>query len=449
MKDRIKNLKEIKEKVLLGGGQQKIEKQHKAGKLTARERIDLLLDPGTFFEWNMLLGHAIKVPAEGIIAGTGMINGRSVCVFSQDATVLGGSMGHWHGFKMHRTIERALEMRVPVIGLFDSPGGRVEKSDDGGTAGVVPNSDKHEASVFYPNTQASGVIPQISVILGSCAGIAVYSPALTDFIFMVDGISQMFITGPRVVKSALGEEISMEDLGGAKVHTKVSGVADLRFKNEKECFTGIRKLMSFLPQNNDKNVPFVETGDDKDRLDEGIAAIIPEASNKAYDIHRVINRLVDNGEFFEIKPEFAGEIVVGFSRLGGETVGIVANQPMVRAGSLTVDSSDKEARFIRFCDAFNIPIIMLIDTPAYMPGSAQEHKGIIRHGAKVLFALCEATVPRIGVVLRKSYGGGNLGMGITPGMKVDFTFYWPSAEAGVLGAQQSVELFLCRRDSQG
>jgi acetyl-CoA carboxylase carboxyltransferase component len=441
MKDRIKNLKEIKEKILLGGGAQKIEKQHKAGKLTARERIGLLLDPGTFFEWNMLLGHAIKVPAEGIIAGTGMINGRSVCVFSQDATVLGGSMGHWHGFKMHRTIERALEMRVPIVGLFDSPGGRVEKSDDGGTAGVVPNSEKHEASVFYPNTQASGVIPQISVILGSCAGIAVYSPALTDFIFMVDGISQMFITGPRVVKSALGEEISMEDLGGAKVHTKVSGVADLRFKNEQDCFTGIRKLMSFLPQNNEKNAPFVETGDDKDRLDEGIAAIIPEASNKAYDIHKVINRLADQGEFFEIKPEFAGEIVVGFSRLGGETVGIVANQPMVRAGSLTVDSSDKEARFIRFCDAFNIPIIMLIDTPAYMPGSAQEHKGIIRHGAKVLFALCEATVPRIGVVLRKSYGGGNLGMGITPGMKVDFTFYWPSAESGVLGAQQSVELF--------
>jgi acetyl-CoA carboxylase carboxyltransferase component len=350
-------------------------------------------------------------------------------------------MGHFHGFKMYRTIERALEMRVPVIGLFDSPGGRVEKSDDRGTAGLIPNSEKHEASVFYPNTMASGVIPQISVILGSCAGIAVYSPALTDFIFMVDGISHMFITGPRVVKSALGENITMEELGGAKVHTQISGVADLRFRSEQECFAGIRKLMSFLPQNNEENPPFMETGDDAERVDEGLAALLPESPNRAYDIRKVIGRLVDNGEFFEIKPEFAGEIVVGFSRLGGQTVGVAANQPMVRAGSLTVDSSDKEARFIRFCDAFNIPVVELIDTPAYMPGSAQEHKGIIRHGAKVLFALCESTVPRIAVVLRKSYGGGNLGMGITPGMQVDFTFYWPSAEAGVLGAQQAVELF--------
>jgi acetyl-CoA carboxylase carboxyltransferase component len=441
MEERIRSLKAIRDKVLLGGGQAKIDKQHKAGKLTARERIDLLLDPGTFFEWNMLLGHANDAPAEGIVAGTGMIHGRPVCVFSQDATVLGGSMGHFHGFKMYRTIERALEMRIPVIGLFDSPGGRVEKSDDGGTAGLIPNNDKHEASVFYPNTLASGVIPQISVILGSCAGIAVYSPALTDFIFMVDGISHMFITGPRVVKSALGENITMEELGGTKVHAQISGVADLRFKSEQECFAGIRKLLAFLPQNNEENPPFMETGDDAERVDEGMAALLPESPNRAYDIRKVIGRLVDNGGFFEIKPEFAGEIVVGFSRLGGETVGVVANQPMVRAGSLTVDSSDKEARFIRFCDAFNIPIIELIDTPAYMPGSAQEHKGIIRHGAKVLFALCESTVPRIAVVLRKSYGGGNLGMGITPGMQVDFTFYWPSAEAGVLGAQQAVELF--------
>ncbi len=382
MEDRIRSLKEIRDKVLLGGGQAKIDKQHKAGKLTARERIDLLLDPGTFFEWNMLLGHADDAPAEGIVAGTGMIHGRPACVFSQDATVLGGSMGHFHGFKMYRTIERALEMRVPVIGLFDSPGGRVEKSDDRGTAGLIPNSEKHEASVFYPNTMASGVIPQISVILGSCAGIAVYSPALTDFIFMVDGISHMFITGPRVVKSALGENITMEELGGAKVHTQISGVADLRFRSEQECFAGIRKLVSFLPQNNEENPPFMETGDDAERVDEGLAALLPESPNRAYDIRKVIGRLVDNGEFFEIKPEFAGEIVVGFSRLGGQTVGVVANQPMVRAGSLTVDSSDKEARFIRFCDAFNIPVVELIDTPAYMPGSAQEHKGIIRHGAE-------------------------------------------------------------------
>ena len=439
--ERINQLTEIREKVLLGGGQERIDRQHKAGKLTARERIDLLIDPGTFFEWNMLLGYTKDLAAEGIISGTGMINGRPVCVFSQDATVAGGSMSHWHGFKMHRTIERAIEMGVPLVGLFDSPGARIEKPDHSGYSGVVPNSDKHEASVFYPNTQASGVIPQISVILGSCAGVAVYSPAITDFIFMVDGISNMFITGPRVVQSALGEKISMEDLGGAKVHTKISGVADLRFKNEQECFAGIRKLMTFLPQNNREKVPSAESGDDENRLDVDIAAIVPDLSNKAYDMHRVIKRIVDNGDFFEIKPEFAGEIIVGFARMGGEAVGIVGNQPMVRAGSLTVDSSDKEARFIRFCDAFNIPLVMLIDTPAYMPGSAQEHKGIIRHGAKVLYALCESTVPRVAVVLRKCYGGGNLGMGITPGLKVDFTFYWPFAEAGVLGAQQSVELF--------
>jgi methylmalonyl-CoA decarboxylase subunit alpha len=441
MRKRLKELKEAKQSVLLGGGKDKIDKHHKAGKLTARERIDLLLDPDSFLEWSPLLGCTHGLPAEGVITGVGMIHGRPVCVFSQDATVAGGSMSHWHGFKVHRTIERAIEMRVPVIGLWDSPGARIEKPDDGGNAGVVPNNDKHEASVFYPNTEASGVIPQISVILGSCAGTAVYSPALTDFTFMVDGISHMFITGPRIVKSVLGENINMEELGGAKVHTKVTGVADLRFKSEKDCFDGIRRLMSFLPQSNQEQAPITKTGDDGDRVDENIATLIPESSNKAYDMRKVITRITDNGEFFEIKPEFAGEIIVGFSRLGGETVGIVANQPMVRAGSLTVDSSDKEARFIRFCDCFNIPLVMLIDTPAYMPGSAQEHKGIIRHGAKVLFALCEATVPRVAVVLRKCYGGGNLGMGITPGMKVDFTFYWPFAEAGVVGEQQSVELF--------
>jgi acetyl-CoA carboxylase carboxyltransferase component len=441
VKERLRNIVEAKREVLLGGGQTKIGKQHKAGKLTARERIDLLLDPGSFLELNMLLGYTKNLPAEGIITGTGMIDGRTVCIFSQDATVAGGSMGHWHGFKMHRTIERALEMRIPVVGLFDSPGARVEKPDDADSCGLIPNSDKHEASVFYPNTQASGVIPQISVILGSCSGVAVYSPALTDFIFMVDDISHMFITGPRIVKSTLGEEISMEDLGGAKVHARISGVADVRFKNENDCFDGVRRLISFLPQNSEMSVPLVEVGDVKGRVDTGIASLIPDSPNRAYDMHQVITRIVDNGEFFEIKPEFAEEIIVGFCRLGGQTVGIVANQPLVRAGSLTSDSSNKEARFIRFCDAFNIPLVMLIDTPAYMPGSAQEHKGIIRHGAKVLYAFCEATVPRIGVVLRKCYGGGNLGMGITPGMKMDFTFYWPSAESGVLGAQQSVELF--------
>ncbi len=441
MKERLNSLRDTKKRMLLGGGQDKIDKQHEADKLTARERIDLLVDPGSFLEWGVLLGHAKGLPAEGIVTGTGMVNGRPVCVFAQDATVLGGSMGHRHGYKMHRTVERAIEMQIPLIGLFDSPGARVERPDEKGSEEVMPNSDKHGGSIFYPNTHASGVVPQISAMLGSCAGAAVYSPAITDFVFMVDGISRMFLTGPLVVKSAIGETIGMEELGGAKIHAKVSGLADFRLKNEQKCFETIKKLLSFLPLNNNDFPPVVDNGDDVNRTDDALADIVPETPTKVYDIHKIIKSISDGGDFLEIKSEFAGEIVVGFSRLGGQTVGIVANQPMVRAGSMTVDSSDKQARFIRFCDSFNIPIVMLIDTPGYMPGSGQEYKGIIRHGAKVVYALCECTVPRIGVLLRKCYGGAQLGMGNTPGFHTAFTFYWPSAEAGVLGAKQSVELF--------
>ena len=441
MEDRLGKLREAKKVALLGGGKEKAEKAHQKGKLTARERIDLLVDPGSFVEWNLLIGRAKGIPTEGIITGHGTIDGRTVCIYSQDPSILGGSIGLLHGYKMYRTIERALSMRVPLIGLHDSPGARVVRPEEGVGALGVGASEKHGASVFFANTQASGVIPQISAILGSCAGISVYSPALTDFIFMVDKTSNMFITGPRIVKAVMGEEVDMEELGGAKVHVSTSGVADFRAKSEEKCLQMIRELVSFLPLNNEETSPVVETGDDPSRVDDALANIVPADPYKSYDMHKVVTALADNGHFFEVKREFASEIIVGFARLAGQTVGFVANQPMVRAGSLTIDSSDKQARFMRFCDAFNIPIILLIDTPAFMPGSQQEHAGIIRHGAKVLYALCEATVPRVAVVLRKAYGGGNLGMGVVPGFGTDLIYYWPIAEVGVLGAEQAVELF--------
>lgn len=302
-------------------------------------------------------------------------------------------------------------------------------------------SEKSGGSLFFMNTHASGVIPQIAAILGSCAGISVYSPALTDFIFMVDQQSHMFITGPRMVKSVMSEEVSADELGGAQIHCATSGVADLRVNSELECFAGIRELLSLLPANCAEAPPRIATGDDPERTDDSLTGIIPADSSASYDIKKIITRLVDNGRFFEIKPEFAPEMVVGFGRLDGYPVGIVANQPMFLAGSLTVDGSDKQARFMRFCDCFNLPIILLIDTPAYMPGTWQEHLGIIRHGAKVLYALCEATVPRIAIQLRKAYGGGNLGMGVIPGMGTDLVYFWPTAEMGVVGAEQSVDLF--------
>ncbi|MFH0811805.1 MAG: acyl-CoA carboxylase subunit beta, partial [Pseudomonadota bacterium] len=434
--DRIRELREAKEKALKGGGEEKIALQHQKGKLTARERIDYLLDKGSFVEFNLLLKHLEGAPGDGLISGCGTINGRTVFVYSQDPTVRGGSIGALHGYKMYKTVERALEMGVPFVGLHDSPGARLPKITEGQTA-LGDLMEKSGASVFFPNTQASGVIPQISAIMGSCAGISVYSPALTDFIFMVDKQSHMFITGPAMVKSVIGEEISSEDLGGARIHCQITGVADRRFPTEKECLDNIKELLGYLPSNMNEKPPVEEMNDDPDRLNDDLVNIVPSLSSKPYDMHKVIYSLVDRGRFFEIKPEFAGEIITGFGRLNNQVVGIVANQPMVRAGSLTFDSSDKQARFMRFCDCFNIPIILLVDTPAYLPGSAQEHKGIIRHGAKVLYALCEATVPRIVVVLRKSYGGGNLGMGIVPGMGTDLVYYWPIVEVGVLGAEAS------------
>ncbi len=438
--DRIRQLQEAKENVLRGGGEKKIALQHEKGKLTARERIDYLLDKNSFVEFKMLLAHLEGAPGDGIVSGYGTIDGRVVCIYSQDPTVKGGSIGSLHGYKMYKTVEQALEMGVPLIGLHDSPGARLPNITKAKTA-LGDLMEKSGASIFYPNTQASGIIPQISAIMGSCAGISVYSPALTDFTLMVDKQSHMFITGPAMVETVMGETISYEDLGGARIHCQVTGVADRRFSDDKECLDGIRELLSYLPSNKDEKPPLIDMGDDLDRLNDDVVNVVPSSPSKPYDMHKIIYSLVDRGQFFEIKPEFAGEMIVGFGRLNNEVVGIVANQPMVRAGSLTVDSSDKQTRFMRFCDSFNIPIILLVDTPAYMPGSAQEHEGIIRHGAKVLYALCEATVPRMVLVLRKSYGGGNLGMGVVAGMGTDLVYYWPIVEVGVLGAEASVELF--------
>jgi len=447
VKKRIQELQDIKAKALLGGGKDRIEKQHAKGKSTARERLNVLLDPGSFVEIGMLIDHLSGKAGDGIVAGYGSVNGRRVFVYSQDATIRGGSIGWHHGQKMYKVIEKALQMRVPLIGLSDSPGARMENANEIEVLkklGSTPSSqmtEKGRGSVFFPNTCASGVIPQISAVMGTCSGISVYSPALTDFIFMVDKTSHMFITGPRIVESVIGEKVSMEELGGSKVHATVSGVCDFRCRDEKECFDSIKKLLSFLPDNYTEEPPIFDTGDDPERLDNELDSVIPADSYKPYDMKEVIERLIDKGDFFEVKKEFAPEIIVGFSRLDNRTVGIVANQPKVRAGALTVDSSDKQARFIRFCDCFNIPLLLLVDTPAYMPGIRQEHAGIIRHGAKVLFALCEAVVPRVAVILRKAYGGGSLGMGVVPGFGTDYIFIWPSAERGVLGAEQAVALY--------
>lgn len=442
MEERIKRLRETKGIAALGGGEEKIAREQAKGKLAARERIDLLLDPGSFNEFNMLVKYKVGAPGDGIVIGHGTIDERVVCVFSHDATVFGGSQGYMHGRKLYKIHEMALEMGVPLIGLNDSPGARVIRPELAGSDDPYRVSDeKHGGAVFSINTRCSGAIPQISAILGNCTGGSVYSPALTDFIFMVDGLSHMFITGPRVIKSVMGEEVSMEELGGTEVHCQITGIADFRVKSEQECMQEIRRLLSFLPSSWRERPARKDTGDDPERFTDALNEIVPVQPTKGYDMHRLIKEIVDNGDFLEVKPEFAGEIIVGFARLDGHTVGIVANQPMVCAGCMSVDSSYKQARFIRFCDAFNIPIILLVDTPGYLPGKAQEQAGIIRHGAKVLYALSEATVPKVAILMRKAYGGAVLGMGILPGFGTDLIFAWPTAEVGPMGAEQAVELF--------
>jgi acetyl-CoA carboxylase carboxyltransferase component len=422
----------------LGGGQDKISKQHEKGKLTARERIRKLVDSGSFVELDAFVTHRctdfgmeqVDASADGVVAGYATIDSRPVYLYSQDFTVLGGSLGEMHAKKITKVMDMAMKMGCPVLCLNDSGGARIQEGIDG-LSGY--------GDIFLHNTMASGVIPQISVILGPCAGGAVYSPALTDFIFMVDDVSKMFITGPQVVQAATGEEVTAEELGGAKTHNEVSGVAHFECSSEEECFTAIRTLLSYLPQNNLEDAPVVSSNDDINRLSPELNTILPDNSSQAYDIKDVIRQITDNGEFFEIQSLFARNIVVGFARLNGKSVGIVANQPKVKAGSLDIDASDKAARFIRFCDCFNIPIITLTDVPAFLPGVDQEHGGIIRHGAKLLYAYSEATVPKVNVILRKAYGGAYIAMS-SKHLGTDLVFAWPTAEIAVMGPEGAANI---------
>ncbi|MCD6534515.1 MAG: acyl-CoA carboxylase subunit beta [Deltaproteobacteria bacterium] len=442
MQEKIRRLREVQAAAALGGGQAKIDKVHAKGQLTARERIAALLDEGSFVEFNRLIKYREGAPGDGIVTGHGTIGGRVICLYAQDATVLGGSQGYMHGRKLYKIHEMAMNMGVPIIALNNSPGARVVRPELAGSDDPYRVSDeKHAGVVFYVNTLSSGVIPQIAAIFGNCTGGSVYSPALMDFIFMVDKQSHMFITGPKVIKSVTGEEVTMAELGGADIHCSKTGVADFKVASELDCFAEIRRLLNFLPDNWKKNAARRENEDDPERLADRLNDLVPTRTTRAYDMHKVIAELVDMGDFCEVKAGFAEEIIVGFARIDGYTVGIVANQPLVKAGCMTIQSSLKQARFIRFCDCFNIPLVLLVDTPGYLPGKDQEHAGIITHGAKVLYALSEATVPKVAVLLRKVYGGAALGMGILPGFGTDLIYAWPTAEIGAMGAEQAVGLF--------
>ncbi|HXG53342.1 MAG TPA: carboxyl transferase domain-containing protein [candidate division Zixibacteria bacterium] len=431
------------EKTALEGDVAAAAKQRSEGKLTARERIGRLLDSGTFVEEFMLaetqcvdFGMAERrLPSDGVVTGFGKIDGRPVYVFAQDRTILSGTVGSAHAEKIAYAIRSARNLRVPLIGLNDSPGARIQEGLSV-TAAI--------GKIFFENSISSGVIPQISAIMGPCIGVGSYSPALTDFILMVENTSQMFITGPAVIKEVLGETVTMEELGGVKIHSEVSGVADLVARNDEECLAAIRRLLSFLPSSYDAPAPRRETGDDPGRELDSLERIVPEDPRKAYNVLQVIKAIVDGGDFLELKPKFARNLVVGFGRLDGFPAGFVANQPMFLAGALDVDASDKAARFIRFCDAFNIPVITLMDVPGFFPGRQQEEKGIIRHGAKMLYAYAEATVPKITVVLRKGYGGAKQAL-CTREMGADQLLVWPGVELAVMGGGGAVNV-LYRRE---
>ncbi len=436
--ERNQNLRNRKARTRLGGGSERIEAQHQKGKLTARERLDLLLDKGSFHETDAFVVHRThdfgldgqKFSGDSVVTGWGTIAGRLVYVYSQDFTVLGGSLGEVHAGKICKTMDLAIKNGAPVIGLNDSGGARIQE-------GVV--SLAGYGDIFLHNTLASGVIPQISAILGPCAGGAVYSPALTDFVFMARGTSNMFVTGPDVVKAVTHETVTFEELGGAAVHAEKSGVCHVAAESEADTLYLIRKLLSYLPQNNMEDPPFLPNGDDSLRTDETLDSIIPDDPGKPYDVKEVIRRVVDSDQFYEIHEAFAQNIVVGFAHLGGHSVGIVANQPQVLAGVLDIDASEKAARFVRFCDAFNIPVITLVDVPGFMPGPTQEHGGIIRSGAKLLYAYCEATIPKMTVVLRKAYGGAYIVMS-SKHLRGDINLAWPSAEIAVMGPDGAVSI---------
>lgn len=439
--EKIKRLASMKKSAESGGGNDKIEAQHSKGKLTARERIALLLDESSFVELDKYVMHRSDDPAiqkffgDGAVTGFGAIAGRQVFVFSYDFTVLGGSLGEMTGKKIAKAMDHALKVGCPIIGIIDSGGARIQE----GVASLDAYGD-----IFFRNAMASGVIPQITASIGPCAGGAVYSPAMTDFVIMVENIGQMFVTGPEVVKEVLSQEVSFEELGGARAHATKSGVAHFVAKNEYDCFDKIRKLVSFLPQNNAEDPPIVETNDDPNRIDTNLVNILPENPYQQYDMKEIIKSIVDNADFFEVHELFAENMVVGFARMGGRTVGIVANQPMYLAGALDINSSTKTARFIRFCDSFNIPIVTLVDTPGYLPGTDQEHNGIIRHGSKLLFAYCEATVPKVTCIVGKAYGGAYIAMG-SKNLKSDINYAWPTAEIAVLGPEAAITI-IHRRD---
>ncbi len=436
--EKINDLHVRKEIIEAGGGTDKIAKQHESGKLTARERLEKLFDSNSFVEIDAFVEtRAIdfdmqkkKVPGDGVVTGYGSIDGRPVFVSSQDFTVIGGSLGEAHARKITKVMDMAVKMGTPFISINDSGGARIEEGIDA-LSGY--------GDIFFRNTLASGVIPQISVIMGPCAGGAVYSPAITDFVFMVDKTSYMFITGPQVIKSVTGEDVTFETLGGAEVHNAKSGVAHFLSLNEEECLMEIRRLIGFLPDNNLTDPPELFANDDLNRIDESLLELIPVNANKPYDIKDVINRVMDNGDFFEVHKLFAQNIVVGFGRLNGKTVGIIANQPKFLAGVLDVNSSDKGARFVRFCDSFNIPLVTFTDTAGYLPGTGQEYSGVIRHGAKLLYAFSEATVPKINVIVRKAYGGAYIAMN-SKHLGADVVFAWPSAEIAVMGPEGAANI---------
>lgn len=436
--DKINELNEKKLKLELGGGLESIEKQHKSGKMTARERINTLFDENSFVEIDAFVETRAmdfdmqkkKVPGDGVVTGYGTVDGRLVYVSAQDFTVIGGSLGEMHAKKITKVMDMAIKMGAPFISINDSGGARIQEGID---------SLFGFGEIFYRNTLASGVIPQISVIMGPCAGGAVYSPAITDFIFMVEKSSYMFITGPEVVKSVTGEDVSSETLGGADVHNAKSGVAHFQYSNEKDCIADIIRLISFLPDNNLSDAPVYKASEDQNKIAELLNEIVPDDANRPYNMLEVIGKVVDDGDFFEIQKSFAQNIIIGFGRMNGSTVGIVANQPKIMAGVLDVNSADKAARFIRFCDAFNIPLITFTDVPGYLPGVGQEHGGVIRHGAKLLYAFSEATVPKINVIVRKAYGGAYIAMN-SKHLGADMVFAWPTAEIAVMGAEGAANI---------
>jgi len=441
--EKLENLQNKKEKIKLGGGEKNIAKQHEKGKLTARERLNLLFDPGSFVEIGAFVRHRctdfgmadVEAPGEGVVTGYGTVDSRLVYAYAQDFTVIGGSLGYMHAEKIVMMMDMALKMGAPIIGINDSGGARIQEGVD-----ALSGYGK----IFFRNTISSGVIPQISVIMGPCAGGAVYSPALTDFIFMVDQSSLMFITGPQVIKTVSGEEVSPEALGGAMTHNSTSGVAHFISANDEACVADIKRLLSFFPSNNLEAAPVVDTGDDPNRKEETLNEIIPENPNKPYDMKQIIITLADNEDFLEVQPYYAQNMVIGYIRINGRSIGIVANQPNVLAGCLDINASDKAARFIRTCDAFNIPLLNLVDVPGFLPGTAQEYGGIIRHGAKMLYAYSEATVPKVTLIVRKAYGGSYLGM-CSRELGADAILAWPSAEIAVMGPEGAANIIF-RKD---